>query len=260
MCAAPGLAAAAREDAVANHNSFQGADPRVKRKGASPGDVIPCPSLPPSPPPSLNPFLPSVHRPFLRYPLSPSPSLRATLQDGRTVAIKRLALGSTQGEREFQAEMQTLGNIRHRNLVTLVAAYIAPGTGSERLLIYNFLPGGSLDGILAGDMAKDSPFRKWEVRRSVALDTARGMKYLHHDCTPRIIHRDMKPANVLLDDELVARVADFGLAREVDMSRSHMSTAVSGVVCGLCTGDGYLQGVSSRAAICRPAVHLHSVQ
>ena len=156
--------------------------------------------------------------------------------------------------------MQTLGNIRHRNLVTLVAAYIAPGTGSERLLIYNFLPGGSLDGILAGDMAKDSPFRKWEVRRSVALDTARGMKYLHHDCTPRIIHRDMKPANVLLDDELVARVADFGLAREVDMSRSHMSTAVSGVVCGLCTGDGYLQGVSSRAAICRPAVHLHSVQ
>lgn len=63
------------------------------------------------------------------------------LQDGRTVAIKRLASQSVQGDREFQAEMQTLGNIRHRNLVTLVAAYIAPAPSNERLLIYNFLSG-----------------------------------------------------------------------------------------------------------------------
>lgn len=155
---------------------------------------------------------------------------RASLQDGRTVAIKKLAAQSQQGEREFEAEMSTLGNIRHRNLVTLIAAYIAPPPSNERLLIYNFLSGGSLDGILGRDVAKDSPFRQWHVRLGIATDTARGLKYLHHDCTPRIIHRDMKPANVLLDDAFVAHVADFGLAREVDMSKSHMSTAVFGTI------------------------------
>eukprot|EP00475_Leptophrys_vorax_P016124 TRINITY_DN2254_c0_g1_i1.p1 TRINITY_DN2254_c0_g1~~TRINITY_DN2254_c0_g1_i1.p1 ORF type:complete len:1222 (-),score=82.42 TRINITY_DN2254_c0_g1_i1:381-4046(-) len=155
---------------------------------------------------------------------------RASLQDGRTVAIKRLAAQSTQGNREFQAEMETLGNIRHRNLVVLVAAYIAPGQSTERLLIYDFLSGGSVDTIFSKDLPKDSPFRKWSVRRSVALDTARGLKYLHHDCTPRIIHRDMKPANVLLDDQMVGYVADFGLAREIDVKKSHMSTAVFGTI------------------------------
>ncbi|CAI5512909.1 unnamed protein product [Closterium sp. Naga37s-1] len=101
--------------------------------------------------------------------LCPAPSLppprtcRATLADGREVAIKQLAQGSSQGEREFEAEMHTLGAVRHRNLVVLVAAYLSRPPSQERLLIYDFLPGGSLDDILDRDMPKGSPMRRWEI-------------------------------------------------------------------------------------------------
>lgn len=73
-------------------------------------------------------------------------------------------------------------------------------------------------------MPEDSPYRFWEQRHSIALDIARGLKYLHHDANPRVVHRDMKPANILMDDKCAAYVADFGLAREVDTQRTHMST------------------------------------
>ncbi|CAI5511373.1 unnamed protein product [Closterium sp. Naga37s-1] len=90
---------------------------------------------------------------------------KATLADGRDVAIKRLALGSSQGQREFEAEMHTLGAVRHRNLVVLVAAYLSRPPSQERLLIYDFLPGGSLDHVLDRDMPKGSPMRRWERGR-----------------------------------------------------------------------------------------------
>ncbi|CAI7912391.1 unnamed protein product [Closterium sp. NIES-53] len=166
---------------------------------------------------------------------------KATLTDGREVAIKRLALGSSQGEREFEAEMHTLGAVRHRNLVVLVAAYLSRPPSQERLLIYDFLPGGSLDHVLDRDMPKGSPMRRWEVRRNILAGTARGMKYLHHNCIPGIIHRDMKPANVLLDDNFEPKVADFGLAREMDATKSHMSTAVFGTI-GYLAPEYYQRG------------------
>ncbi|CAI5511374.1 unnamed protein product [Closterium sp. Naga37s-1] len=90
---------------------------------------------------------------------------KATLADGREVAIKQLASGSSQGQREFEAEMHTLGAVRHRNLVVLVAAYLSRPPSQERLLIYDFLPGGSLDDILGRDMPKGSPMRRWERGR-----------------------------------------------------------------------------------------------
>lgn len=84
--------------------------------------------------------------------------------------------------------------------------------------------GGSLDKILGHPLSPESPFARWGVRHSVALDVARGLKYLHHDCSPGIIHRDMKPANILLDEKtLMAHVADFGLAQEADALRSHLT-------------------------------------
>ncbi|CAI5977433.1 unnamed protein product [Closterium sp. NIES-65] len=136
---------------------------------------------------------------------------KATLADGRDVAIKRLALGSSQGQREFEAEMHTLGAVRHRNLVVLVAAYLSRPPSQERLLIYDFLPGGSLDHVLDRDMPKGSPMRRWE------------------------------PANVLLDDNFEPKVADFGLAREMDATKSHMSTAVFGTI-GYLAPEYYQRG------------------
>lgn len=105
------------------------------------------------------------------------------------VAIKRLKEGSAQGDREFEAEIESLGSIRHRNLVVLVAAYLAAPPSKERLLLYDFMPGGGLDDILEDEMEADSPFRLWSTRLSVLQDVARGLQYLHHDCQPRIIHR-----------------------------------------------------------------------
>jgi len=105
------------------------------------------------------------------------------------VAIKRLKEDSSQGNKEFEAEILSLGNIHHRNLVTLVAAYVAAPPSKERVLLYEFLPGGSMDHVLEKEIEEGSPFSTWAVRKNVILDIARGLQYLHQDCEPRIIHR-----------------------------------------------------------------------
>lgn len=151
---------------------------------------------------------------------------RATLGDGQMeVAIKRLAAGSGQGLKELRAETKTLGSLRHRNLVTLIGSYTSR---KEALLIYEFISGGDLDGYLNG---QKKSFSDWQSRHYVLVGSARGFKYLHHDCQPAVIHRDIKPANILLDGEMEPRIADFGLAKELDIdTKSHLSTSVSGTV------------------------------
>ncbi|KAJ8536289.1 hypothetical protein K7X08_034690 [Anisodus acutangulus] len=150
---------------------------------------------------------------------------RGVLPDGRQVAVKKLQREGIEGEREFQAEMEVLsGNDFgwHPNLVTLYGWCL---NGSEKLLVYEYMGGGSLDDIIT-DRTKFT----WKKRINVAIDVARALVFLHHECYHCIVHRDVKASNVLLDKDGRARVTDFGLARVMDAGDSHVSTMVAGTI------------------------------
>ncbi|KAJ3695041.1 hypothetical protein LUZ60_000418 [Juncus effusus] len=178
---------------------------------------------------------------------------RAQLKDGKIVAIKKLIHISGQGDREFTAEMETIGKIKHRNLVPLLG-YCK--VGEERLLVYEYMKYGSLDDVLHNNNKKTGAIKlSWQTRRKIAVGAARGLAFLHHNCIPHIIHRDMKSSNVLLDDLLEARVSDFGMARFMSATDTHLSVSTlagtPGYVppeyyqCFRCTtkGDVYSYGV-----------------
>ncbi|XVE91872.1 hypothetical protein REPUB_Repub01dG0048700 [Reevesia pubescens] len=148
---------------------------------------------------------------------------KATLKDGSSVAIKKLIRLSCQGDREFMAEMETLGKIKHRNLVPLLGYCMI---GEERLLVYEYMEYGSLEEMLHGRAkARDRRILTWEERKKIARGAAKGLCFLHHNCIPHIIHRDMKSSNVLLDHELEARVSDFGMARLISALDTHLSVS-----------------------------------
>lgn len=148
---------------------------------------------------------------------------KATLKDGSSVAIKKLVRLSCQGDREFMAEMETLGKIKHRNLVPLLG-YCK--VGEERLLVYEFMEYGSLEDMLhTKAKGKDRRILTWEERKKIARGAAKGLCFLHHNCIPHIIHRDMKSSNVLLDHEMEARVSDFGMARLISALDTHLSVS-----------------------------------
>ncbi|KAK9046202.1 hypothetical protein V6N11_052099 [Hibiscus sabdariffa] len=147
---------------------------------------------------------------------------KAQLRDGCVVAIKKLIHITGQGDREFMAEMETIGKIKHRNLVPLLG-YCK--VGEERLLVYEYMKWGSLESILH-DTAKGRESRlDWAARKKIAIGSARGLAFLHHSCIPHIIHRDMKSSNVLLDENFEARVSDFGMARLVNALDTHLSVS-----------------------------------
>ncbi|XP_065857705.1 serine/threonine-protein kinase BRI1-like 2 [Euphorbia lathyris] len=147
---------------------------------------------------------------------------KATLKDGSSVAIKKLIRLSCQGDREFMAEMETLGKIKHRNLVPLLG-YCK--IGEERLLVYEFMEYGSLEEMLHGRRSKDRRILSWDERKKIARGAAKGLCFLHHNCIPHIIHRDMKSSNVLLDQDMEARVSDFGMARLISALDTHLSVS-----------------------------------
>ncbi|CAL0330970.1 unnamed protein product [Lupinus luteus] len=144
------------------------------------------------------------------------------LLDGRAVAVKQLKAGSGQGEREFQAEVEIISRVHHKHLVSLVGYCISE---QQRMLIYEFLPNGTLHHHLHGS---GMPVLDWSKRLKIAIGAAKGLAYLHEDCSQKIIHRDIKSANILLDDAFEAQVADFGLARLTDTGNTHVSTRVMG--------------------------------
>ncbi|KAE9610257.1 putative transferase, protein kinase RLK-Pelle-LRR-Xb-1 family [Lupinus albus] len=145
---------------------------------------------------------------------------KAQLKDGSVVAIKKLIHGSGQGDKEFAAEMETIGRIKHQNLVPLLGYCQVE---EERLLVYEYMKYGSLD--ILHDQKKAGIKLDWAARKTIMIGAARGLAFLHHNCTPHIVHRDMKSSNVLLDENLEARIADFGTARLVNAMDTYLSVS-----------------------------------
>ncbi|KAL0283716.1 UNVERIFIED_CONTAM: putative LRR receptor-like serine/threonine-protein kinase [Sesamum angustifolium] len=148
---------------------------------------------------------------------------RGKLGDGTLVAVKRLKdLTGTTGISQFRMELEMISLAVHRNLLRIIG-YCA--TTNERLLVYPYMSNGSVASRLRGKPALD-----WNTRKRIAIGAARGLLYLHEQCDPKIIHRDVKAANILLDDYYEAVVGDFGLAKLLDHAESHVTTAVRGTV------------------------------
>ncbi|GAA0155051.1 transmembrane signal receptor [Lithospermum erythrorhizon] len=152
---------------------------------------------------------------------------KGRLTDGTVVAVKKLKdYNAVGGEIQFQTEVELISLAVHRNLLNLFGFC---STETERLLVYPFMPNGSVASRLK-DHIRGRPVLDWLRRKRIALGTARGLVYLHEQCDPKIIHRDVKAANILLDEDFEAVVGDFGLAKLLDHHDSHVTTAVRGTI------------------------------
>ncbi|WOL02219.1 hypothetical protein Cni_G10938 [Canna indica] len=160
---------------------------------------------------------------------------KAVLSNGETVAVKKL-WGTSKKDVEnvnqstddgFEAEVATLGKIRHKNIVKL---WCCCSHRDCKLLVYEYMPNGSLGDLLHSNKGG---LLDWSARYKIALDAAEGLSYLHHDCMPPIVHRDVKSNNILLDGEYGAKVADFGVAKSVEMiGKGPKSMSVIAGSCG----------------------------
>eukprot|EP00253_Pinus_taeda_P006541 PITA_06541 len=145
-------------------------------------------------------------------------------EDGKQIAVKRLSVRSSQGNEEFMNEVNVLANVRHRNLVKLLGCC---AEGPERLIVYEYLPNKSLHTRLF-DPDEHGKLLDWQTRCKIIMGIAGGLRYLHEESEPRIIHRDIKANNILLDKTLNPKIADFGLARLFPEDKSHIQTRVAG--------------------------------
>ncbi|XP_057787124.1 leucine-rich repeat receptor-like serine/threonine/tyrosine-protein kinase SOBIR1 [Salvia miltiorrhiza] len=155
--------------------------------------------------------------------------------DGKEIAIKKINQSATDTEelteedskllnkkmRQIRSEIKTVGEIRHRNLLPLLAHLPRPDC---HYLVYEYMKNGSVHDYLL-QVSRGERELEWAARYKIIMGIAAGLEYLHMNHTPRIIHRDLKPANVLLDDEMEARIADFGLAKSVPDANTHVSTS-----------------------------------
>ncbi|KAL0321306.1 UNVERIFIED_CONTAM: putative LRR receptor-like serine/threonine-protein kinase [Sesamum radiatum] len=151
---------------------------------------------------------------------------KGILPNKAVVAVKRLKDPSFTGEVQFQTEVEMIGLALHRNLLRLYGFCMTP---EEKLLVYPYMPNGSVADRLR-DPGQEKPTLDWSKRMRIAVGASRGLLYLHEQCNPKIIHRDVKAANILLDESFEAVVGDFGLAKLLDPRDSHVTTAVRGTV------------------------------
>ncbi|KAL2484517.1 Cysteine-rich receptor-like protein kinase 2 [Abeliophyllum distichum] len=150
---------------------------------------------------------------------------KGVLQDGREIAVKRLFFNNKHRARDFYNEVNIISSVEHKNLVRLLGCSCS---GPESLLVYEFLSNKSLD-LFIFDPSKGKALN-WEKRFEIIIGTAEGLVYLHENTNTRIIHRDIKASNILLDSRLRSKIADFGLARSFQEDKSHISTAIAGTL------------------------------
>ncbi|PSS03110.1 Receptor-like protein kinase [Actinidia chinensis var. chinensis] len=146
------------------------------------------------------------------------------LINGTPVAVKRLLNNTGQAEKEFRVEVEAIGHVRHKNLVRLLGYCIE---GTHRLLVYEYVNNGNLEQWLHGAMRQHGHLT-WEARMKILLGTAKALAYLHEAIEPKVVHRDIKSSNILIDDDFNAKVSDFGLAKLLGAGKSHITTRVMG--------------------------------
>ncbi|KAK9282556.1 hypothetical protein L1049_005477 [Liquidambar formosana] len=174
---------------------------------------------------------------------------KAVLEDGSSLMVKRLQ-DSQHSEKEFVSEMATLGNVKHSNLVPLLGFCMAK---KERLLVYKYMPNGNLhDQLHFVDEGRQA--MEWPLRLKIAIGAAKGLAWLHHNCNPRIIHRNISSKCILLDGDFEPKISDFGLARLMNPVDTHLSTFVNGEF-----GDlGYVAPEYARTLVATPKGDVYS--
>ncbi|XP_075494493.1 putative receptor-like protein kinase At2g42960 [Primulina tabacum] len=149
---------------------------------------------------------------------------KGQLMNSSPVAVKKLLNNLGQAEKEFKVEVEAIGNVRHKNLVRLLGYCIE---GTHRMLVYEYVNNGNLEQWLHGAM-RHHGFLTWEARMKILLGTAKGLAYLHEAIEPKVVHRDIKSSNILVDEDFNAKVSDFGLAKLLGDGKSHITTRVMG--------------------------------
>ncbi|CAD5332056.1 unnamed protein product [Arabidopsis thaliana] len=147
---------------------------------------------------------------------------RGNLVNGTPVAVKKLLNNLGQADKDFRVEVEAIGHVRHKNLVRLLG-YCMEGT--QRMLVYEYVNNGNLEQWLRGDN-QNHEYLTWEARVKILIGTAKALAYLHEAIEPKVVHRDIKSSNILIDDKFNSKISDFGLAKLLGADKSFITTRV----------------------------------